>query len=140
MTMQRFTDKTQEALVAAQRLGEESHHSEIDALHLLAVLAEQEGGVVPLVIRSAGAEPALVANQVRRELERLPKAYGSEVSMSRNLRDILRSAEDEASRLKDDYVSTEHLLLVISENKGAAGEVLKTLDLGREKLLAAPGG
>ena len=138
MTMQRFTEKSQEALLAAQRLAEDSHHSEVDALHLLAVLAEQEGGVVPLVMRGAGADPVLVANQVRRELERLAKAYGlTEVSASRNLRDVLRAAEDEAAHLKDDYISTEHLLLAISESKGSAADVLKMLDLGREKLLSA---
>jgi ATP-dependent Clp protease ATP-binding subunit ClpB len=136
--MQQLTEKSQEALIAAQRLAQESHHGEVDALHLLAVLVEQEGGVVPLVMRGAAADPALVANQVRRELDQLPKAYGPvEVSISRNLRDVLRTAEDEASRLKDDYVSTEHLLLSISESKGSAGDVLKALDLGREKLLSA---
>ncbi len=138
MTMQRFTEKSQEALVAAQRLAEDSHHAEVDALHLLASLTEQQGGVFPLVIRSAGADSALVANQVRRELERLPKAYGStEAADSRGLRDVLRAAEDEASRLKDDYVSTEHLLLAIGESKGPAADIMTTLDLGRDKLLSA---
>jgi ATP-dependent Clp protease ATP-binding subunit ClpB len=105
---------------------------------LLAILVEQEGGVVPLVIRGAGADPVLVANQVRRELDQLPKAYGSvEVALSRALRDVLRAAEEEASHLKDDYISTEHLLLAISEAKGPAAGVLKNLDLGRDKLLSA---
>ena len=138
MTMQRFTEKSQEALIAAQRFAQDSHHSEVDVLHLLAVLVEQEGGVVPLVLRSAGADPALVANQVRRALEQLPKVYGSaEPAISRNLRDVLRAAEDEAARLKDDYVSTEHLLLAIAETKGTAADVLKNLDIGRETLLSA---
>jgi ATP-dependent Clp protease ATP-binding subunit ClpB len=60
-----------------------------------------------------------------------------EVAISRNLREVLRGSEDEASRLNDDYVSTEHLLLAVAESKGPAADVMKTIGLSREKLLSA---
>jgi ATP-dependent Clp protease ATP-binding subunit ClpB len=138
MSMQKLTEKSQEALVAAQRTAEEQHHAQVDALHLLGALVEQQGGVVPLVLRASNIDPAVVAGQVRRELERTPKAYGPvELSIGRGLRDVLRAAEDEATRLRDEYVSTEHLLLAIVDGGGAAGNLLKNLGLTKDRLLEA---
>jgi ATP-dependent Clp protease ATP-binding subunit ClpB len=138
MSTQRLTEKSQEALIAAQRTAEDQHHAQVEALHLLGALVEQQEGVVPLVLRAANIDPAVVAGQVRRELERTPKAYGPvELSIGRGLRDVLRAAEDEATRLRDEYVSTEHLLLVIVDSGGPAAGLLKNLGLTRDRLLEA---
>jgi len=138
MATQRFTEKSQEALLAAQRLAEDERHSQVEGLHLLVALAGQEGGVVPLVLRAAGVEPAVVLNRARQQLERLPKAYGPvQLVMAESLRDALRRAEDEAGRLRDDYISTEHLLLALVDGRGPTVDVLRGLGLDREKLLSA---
>src|SRR5688500_14322142 len=112
MSTFRFTEKSQEALLDAQRSAEEAHHSSVEGLHLLQALVGQEGGIVPLTVRSAGVDPKAVQSRVSTDLQRLPHAYGpTQIAMNDELRRVIRQAEDEASRLKDDLVSTEHLLL-----------------------------
>jgi ATP-dependent Clp protease ATP-binding subunit ClpB len=136
MIMPKMTEKAQEALVEAQRLAEDEHHSTLEAIHLLVPLAEQDGGVVPLVSRAAGVEPTVLANRTRSELAKLPKAYGPvQLAMGQSLRDALRRAEEEASRLKDEYVSTEHLLLAVASGQGAAAAILRDLGLDRDRIL-----
>jgi len=138
MSMQKFTEKSQEALVEAQRLAEDAHHASVDTLHLLVTLTRQEAGVVPLVLQAADVDPGVVLNRAQRELDRLPKAYGPvQVTMTEGLRQSLRAAEESAASLRDEYVSTEHLLLGINETRGAASEILRDLGLSRERLLAA---
>jgi ATP-dependent Clp protease ATP-binding subunit ClpB len=140
MAMQRLTEKSQEAILAAQRVAEDARHTQVEAIHLLVALCEQEGGIVPSVFRAAGGEPTAITTRARDELERLPKAYGTSAPQpltGQTLRDVLRAAEDEASRLRDDYISTEHLLLGIAETKGPGADALRAAGLDREKLLEA---
>jgi ATP-dependent Clp protease ATP-binding subunit ClpB len=138
MATQKFTEKSQDALIDAQKLAEDAHHASVEALHLLVALAQQQGGVVPLVLQAAGAEPAVVLNQARQELDRLPKAYGSvQVAATDDLRQVLRVAEEKAESLRDDYGSTEHLLLAIVDGRDTASNILHNLGLTRERLLAA---
>lgn len=138
MASTKFTEKSQEALVESQRLAEDAHNPNVDGLHLLAALLDQAGGIVPLALQSAGVDPRAVQSRLVGELEKLPKAYGStQTAVSEEFRRALRQAEDEASQLKDDYVSTEHLLLGLAAGGGSAAQLLQTFGLKRDAILAA---
>ena len=99
MNINKFTEKAQEAVVGAQNLATELTHSEITPEHLLVVLLEQEGGIVPSVLRKMNLDPANVLQQVQRELDKLPKTQGgSQPNLSSRLRTVTNVAEEEAQR------------------------------------------
>jgi ATP-dependent Clp protease ATP-binding subunit ClpB len=136
--MNRFTEKSQEALVAAQQLGESQGHSQVEPEHLLAVLLQQPEGIVPQVLQRAGADPQSMLQAVEAELNKLPKISGggAQVTISPRLRQALVRAHDEAQQFRDDYVSTEHLLLALLEaGGGATARILKDAGITRDKLL-----
>ncbi len=140
MRMDRFTVKSQEALQAAQSLAERRSNPELDVLHLLAALLEQEDGIVAPVLKRLGVDPAKLEQDVAQRLDKLPKVSGAGVhlSMSRALARVLEKAWDEAVALKDEYVSTEHLLLALeAAGDSGAGEALKRAGAKREPLLKA---
>ena len=115
MNLKRYTEKAQEAVLAAQQLAERADHPQIEPEHLLVTLAEQAEGVVPSVLRRLGAEPARILDEGRALLDRQPHAHGgAQAGPSPRLRAVASVAESEAERLKDDYVSTEHLLLALT--------------------------
>src|SRR5688572_16261960 len=119
MNLNKYTEKAQEAILAAQRVAEQSNHAQIEPEHLLLALVEQPDGIVPALLRKMSVEPKPVADQLRGELSRQPAAYGSsQPSLSPRLRNVTDAAESEAERLKDDFVSTEHLLIVIAGEGG----------------------
>ncbi len=144
MQPDRFTIKSQEALQAAQRLADERRNPQTTPEHLLAVLLEQDGGVVAPVLRKLGAEPAAVRQALSVRLDALPKltsgAGAAEAAGgSTELVQILRTAETEMRQLSDEYVSTEHLLLALAAHPGGAGEALRSSGASREALLKALG-
>src|SRR5688572_9314128 len=113
MRLDKFTVKAQEALQQAQTLAAELGHQEITSEHVLLALLQQPDGIIQPMLQKLGAQPQSVAADVRAELNKLPKvsgAAGGEYQSSR-LRHSLDRAQDEAQKLKDEYVSTEHLLL-----------------------------
>ncbi len=112
-----FTQKAQEAVVAAQRLAEEKNHSQVESIHLLAELLRQKEGVVPQILNRIGVSLPLLEQGVTAEIEQLPRAVGAttQVGFARELVNLLRAAERQADQLKDEYVSTEHLLLAMLE-------------------------
>ena len=119
MNLTRYTEKAQEAVLAAQQLADRSHHPQIEPEHLLLTLVDQPDGVVPSVLRRVGVEPALVLEECRGLLGRQPQAHGAaEAGPSPRLRAVTSLAESEAERLKDEYVSTEHLLLALTSAAG----------------------
>src|SRR2546430_913429 len=124
MRLDKFTVKAQEAVARSQELAQQRDHSEISPLHLLASLLAEEEGVVKPVLQKLGADPARIAQIVASELERLPKATGTQLGMSRTVQDVFQTAQKEADRLKDEYVSTEHLLLALAQVKSEAREIL----------------
>ena len=136
MDINRFTEKAQEAILAAQKSAQERSHAQIEVEHLLLALISQEDGVVPQILGKLGVDLELAKRQLESDLEGKPKAYGpTEVYMSQNLKHILDSAEKEAAKFKDDYTSTEHLLIAIVDlDKGAAGRVLKGLGITRDRI------
>ena len=121
MNLKRYTEKSQEAVLAAQQLAERQHHPQIEPEHLLVSLIDQPDGVVPTVLRRLGVEPPRLLQETRKGLARLPQAHGgAEAGPSPRLREVARAAEREAERLNDDYVSTEHLLLAVTLEGGRA--------------------
>ena len=118
MNINKFTEKAQEAVVTAQNLAGENNHSEITPEHLLVALVEQQGGIVPSVLRKLNLDPARVAADARGLFKSIPQAYGADVRLSPRMKLIFDSAEAEAKRLQDEYVSTEHLLVALATEAG----------------------
>src|SRR5918997_1737598 len=116
MQIDRFTTKSQEALQAAIGLAASRSNTEVQPEHLLAVLLEQTDGVIPPVLRKIGTSPEEIRRLVNEALDRLPTitAGAREPGTSRELLDVLREAEREAGKLRDEYNSSEHLLLALS--------------------------
>jgi ATP-dependent Clp protease ATP-binding subunit ClpB len=140
MQADRFTIKSQEALEAAQRLAAERRNPQTRPEHLLAVLLEQDGGVVVPVLRKLGVDPAAVRATLSPALEALPRLanVGNEPTGGSNeLAEVLRAAEDEMRELKDEYVSTEHLVLALAKSTGTTGDVLRSVGASYEALLKA---
>jgi len=140
MDLNRFTEKAAQAVLAAQKEAQERQHSQIEPLHLLAALLAQSDGVVPQVVQKVGASSPQLLAAVREELERLPQAYGAaQVYLSPQMQQIAQAAEEEAGRMRDEYVSTEHLLLALADEKvrGPAGELLRRFGIRREAILQA---
>ena len=139
MNLNKFTEKAQEAVVTAQNLASEGTHAEITPEHLLVALAEQENGIVPSLLRKMTLDPRTVAAEARKLLDSLPKAYGADVRLSPRMNLIGQSAQAEATRLQDDYVSTEHLLLALASEAGRspAAQLLKRLGITKDTLYQA---
>ncbi|GAO03916.1 ATP-dependent chaperone ClpB [Anaeromyxobacter sp. PSR-1] len=125
MRMEKLTVKAQEVLAAAQGEARRRDHQAVDAEHLALALLGQEEGIARPVLEKIGADPRLVASRVEDELRSLPKVSGGEPYPSTRLLKLFDRAEDDARKLKDEYVSTEHLLLAAAEDKGGAGEALR---------------
>src|SRR5437588_1218644 len=142
MQPDRFTIKSQEALEAAQRLADERRNPQTTPEHLLAVLLEQSDGIVPSVLRKLGADPAAVRQALGPALDALPQITGETAARepaggSSELVQILRSAENEMRELKDEYVSTEHLMLAIAQHPGKAGDSLRSNGASHDHLIKA---
>ena len=140
MNLNKFTEKAQEAVLAAPPLASELSHPQVEPEHLLVTLAEQRNGVVPSVFRKLAVEPAAVAAALRAHLAKQPKAHGgSEPHLSPRLRVAFDAAQAEAKTMHDAYVSTEHLLLgLLNETgKSVAVEQLTANGITRDKVLEA---
>jgi ATP-dependent Clp protease ATP-binding subunit ClpB len=136
MDTSKFTEKSQQAFVAAQSLATGQQHAEVTPEHLLVGLLEQPGGIVPSVVRALNADPAAMAREARQRPDAPPPARGGEVRHSPRVPQLADAAQAAAGRLRDEYVSTEHLLLAIATEKGRspAAEVLKAAGITRETL------
>ena len=144
MDINKLTVKTQEALQAAQTLALKLGHVEVDGEHLLAALIEQSGGLVPRLLQKMDVDPQAFAAALRSELERRPSMSGpgveaGKVYVTQRFNRLLIKAEEEAKRLRDDYVSVEHILLALAEEGGAsaAGRLFKQFSLSRDRILQA---
>jgi len=142
MQPDRFTIKSQEALQAAQQLADQRRNPQTTPAHLLAVLLEQDQGIVVPVLRKLGVEPGAVRLAANAALDALPKLTtntGTEdpAGGSGELVQILRAAESEMRELGDEYVSTEHLLLALAAHPGAAGDALRSNGASHDELIKA---
>jgi ATP-dependent Clp protease ATP-binding subunit ClpB len=136
----RFTRKTGEALQAAQALARERNHSQVTPEHLLAALVSQPEGVVLPVLERLGVSAKTVRDRVDDALNALPNVYGQtaqQAQLSQDAYRILEAADQERSKLDDDYLSTEHVLLAMAEVSGGVGDLLRSLGMTREAVLDA---
>jgi len=145
MNLDRFTVKAAESLQAAERCASSAGHSDLSPLHLLAALLADgpgsvkgsDGGIAIPILEKAGVQVARVWQMTNSELQRLPRASGGALAMSRELREVIDAAEMNAERMKDQYTSTEHLLLALCEVKSDAREVLSLCGASKDAVLAA---
>ncbi len=140
MNLNKFTEKAQEAVLAAPQLASELNHAQVEPEHLLVTLVEQQNGVVPSVLRKLSVEPGAVAGALRAHLAKQPKAHGgSEPHLSPRLRVAFDAAQAEAKGMQDEFVSTEHLLLGLLREPGKSATVdqMKASGVTREKVLEA---
>jgi ATP-dependent Clp protease ATP-binding subunit ClpB len=127
MDPNRWTLKTQEAFNAAIASAASANNPEVTPDHLLLALLGQQDGVVLPILEKVGAAPGLLRTRTEEELARLPKAYGAEARLSRPLNKVVDDADAARTELRDEYLSTEHLLLALADK----------LDITRENLLVA---
>ena len=142
MDINRFTEKLQEAIRAAESMAGRYGHQQIDVEHLLAALLEQPGGLAASILQKADANPETLGQRLEAELDRLPKVSGpagapGHVYVTPRLNKLLARAEEEARQLKDEYISVEHVVLAALDDRGAAGRLLKELGLTRERVMQA---
>ncbi len=140
MNLNTFTEKAQEAIVAAPRLATSLSHAQVEPEHLLVTLGEQAGGIVPALFQKLGQPAAPIALALKDQLGRLPKAHGgAEPGVSPRLRAVLEQAQAEATAMQDQYVSTEHLFLAIASEAGRApaAELLRGRGVTRDAVLKA---
>jgi ATP-dependent Clp protease ATP-binding subunit ClpB len=123
--LDKLTLKATEAVQAAQEAAAKRHHQHIESEHLLLALVEQTDGIVSPLLKKLGADPGRIRDDVEEALGRLPRVEGLvQTYLSPRLGKLLDRAEQEADRLKDDYVSTEHLLIAESDGDGEARNIL----------------
>jgi ATP-dependent Clp protease ATP-binding subunit ClpB len=139
MSLDRLTLKSQEALQAAHESARRAGNAELLPEHVLLALLVQEGGIVPAVVRKAGAPLEDLVTLTRREVERLPRQTNAgEPALSRRLRDALDAARKAAEKNGEEFVSAEHLLLgLLAEGKGVAYDLLRTHGAGPEPVAEA---
>jgi ATP-dependent Clp protease ATP-binding subunit ClpB len=129
MQIEKFTLKAQEALQEAKAVAERKNHQQIDVEHLLSSLLEQKEGIAIPILQKLGANIDLIVSQLEDELNRIPKVTGGgagQVYLSSRVNEIFNSAWKEAERLMDEYLSTEHLLIAIADEKrGASSQILQ---------------
>src|SRR5256885_988977 len=137
MRIEKYTQKMQEALQAAQNLASESNDAEITNEHFLAALLGQSEGITRPLLEKLSANVDQLRDRLRAELERRPKIHGAaaDVRLSNELRNVLDSAEKEMSKLKDEFTSAEHYLLALAGSNVPAAKLLKELAVTRDKLM-----
>ncbi len=138
MDYSKYTIKSQEALQEASSLAMQNDCPEIGAAHVLLALLNQEDGLVSPIVENVGVNPAKLAQDARSLLDTLPKVSGSaNVYMSQELQKILSKAEKEMAALKDQFLSTEHILLAMTESSGSTGDLLKRNGITHDAVLKA---
>ena len=136
----KFTQKAQEAIQQAQSLADQNQNQAIHAIHLLLALAAERDGVVRPVLEKCGVQPEAILQEAERAVKDLPKVTGAQPGtyISPSLNELVDRASQEAERFKDEFVSTEHLLLAMSSQKNdPAGALLNRLGATHEKILNA---
>ncbi len=146
MNQNRLTEKAQEALVQSQEIASAYNHSQIDPEHLLLSLLRQTDGVVPQIVRKLDIAPQALQRELEEDLQQRPKVYGvaTQVGIGLALQNVLKRAEAQAQSMRDEFVSTEHLLMgIVLVPTGRAGDILKqqgvTLDRIYEALTSIRG-
>ncbi len=136
MRFDKFTLKVQEALQETQELAGKYGHQAIDAEHLLVIFLKQKDGIVGSIISKLNRDPKGIEQELTRHLEHLPRVEGGgQLYISQRLNKIFDAAMVEAARLKDEYLSSEHILIALAEEKeGAASRILKAYGIGKDEI------
>ena len=140
MRIDKFTQKGQEALLEAQNLAQKYNHPAVKPEHLLKVLVEQEGGVVPSVLKQIGVDTDTLGQRIDETLDRMPRATGAsvQVGMAQDIVSILDAAETIVDKMKDDYTSTEHILLAMVQARASTvRELLATFGVNEQSIMDA---
>ena len=144
MDLSKFTEKSQAALTEAQALGTRNQHQAVDVEHLALALLEQQEGLVPRLVEKAGVSPDLLKKKLQEGLDRMPRVSGDSttgqgVYVTQRLNKLLVAAQDEAKKLKDEYVSVEHLVLAMLAEPATTeiGKIFKSVNFRRENFLKA---
>ncbi|HEX8819762.1 MAG TPA: Clp protease N-terminal domain-containing protein, partial [Archangium sp.] len=138
MRLDKYTVKAQEAIQEGQSLARRADHPNYEPEHLATALLGQKDGIVEPLLRKIGVDVKLFAGRLGEALQKLPRMQGGEGAMlSQRLLKTFDKAEDEAKSLKDDFISSEHLLLALTQDKGAVGEVMKSSGVTRERVLSS---
>ncbi len=140
--LDKFTQKAQEAIAASQSLASEKNQQQVDTLHLLLALVTQEGGVIPALLHKINIDPAIMEKTINQKLMFLPQisivfAGMGQVYITQNLNEVLNQSIKEAKKLKDEYISTEHLFLGAIDKGVSTKELFETFGVTREKVLTA---
>jgi ATP-dependent Clp protease ATP-binding subunit ClpB len=136
MRLDKLTVKSQEALQEAQHLAEKYEHQQIEPEHLLMSILKQDGGIAVPILKKLGAEPAIILSRLEAALQKLPKVTGAvDIYISPRTKKIIDASFKEAHRLNDEYVSIEHLLIAIAEERGSeAARILSSLGVTRDAI------
>src|ERR1700722_3816203 len=142
MDFNRFTEKLQEAVRAAQSIAVQHGNQQIDTEHLMLALLDQEGGLAPSILNKADIRSDALRTRFQQEVDRLPKVSGpgggpDQVYVTNRITKLLSQAAEEAKRLKDDFTSVEHVLLAITDDSGPAGKLFREFGVTRERLMRA---
>ena len=140
MNINKYTEKAREAVASAAELARQANNPQLEPEHLLAALVEQREGIVPELLRKMNVDPAALSRATRELLTRLPQAYGgSQPGLSPRLTTVTDQAQAEAERLKDEFVSTEHLFIAIADEAGRSpsAQLLKQQRVTRDSILQA---
>ena len=140
MRIDKFTQKGQEALLEAQNLAQKYNHPAVKPDHLLKVLVEQEGGVVLSVLKRIGVDIDVLQQRIDETLDRLPRATGAsvQIGMDQDLASLIDEAEAIVDKMKDDYTSTEHILLAMVQLKSATvRELLASFGVNEKSIMSA---
>ncbi len=137
MNLDKFTQKSQEAIFSAQQIAQEYHHQAIEPIHLELALIRQEGGVVPAIVTKVAGSTLALREELERELAKRPQIQGAnmEVGLAQATADVLTAAERYAKGMSDDYVSTEHILLGLTDS--IEGKRLASYGLTKDAILKA---
>ena len=141
MNIEQMTQKTREALQAAQRIAVEYSNNAVEQEHLLAALAQQQDGLIPQLLQTLGIDANAFAQTALQKVEALPRVTGSgrdpeKIYISNDLDRALNAAEQQAKQMKDEYISVEHVFLGILQRPGkAASEIFKTFGITTEKFM-----
>jgi ATP-dependent Clp protease ATP-binding subunit ClpB len=143
MDINRFTEKMQEAVRGAQTVAVRHGNQQIDVEHLVLSLLDQEGGLATSILNKADVNVDALRRRMEQEVDRLPKVSTSggtppdQIYITGRLQKLLTDAEEQATRLKDEYISVEHALLAISEDRGAAGRIFNEFGITKDRLMKA---
>ncbi len=138
MRLDKFTIKAQDAVQDAQHIAQESGQQQVEPEHLLLALVTQDGGIVAPILQRIGINPEELAARVREAIESMPKiSAGAGTQMGQRLNRMFEQAFAEAERLKDEYVSTEHLLIGAAQDTGTAGRLLVTSGASKDSIYSA---